>query len=218
MRPGLALPLGALTLTAPAHAVDPFDPEVVLPARVDVALHRTVGAVDRSTAAVDDRRWRAARLALRAARLDVERSHLAVLRQVQAPAPAEGEEESASGPDSALAGLNVDQYSIARLAALFDRLKRPGMIRRIKTALAKVQTGRADVIGVVIGLDPEEAGAPYADALADTVPTYTDEVAAITEALADDHLVPASRRALSTALARSKRAETEMTTAFGGGE
>jgi hypothetical protein len=213
-----AVPVGMLAVTAPAQAADPFDPEVVLPARVDAALHRTVEAVDRSTAAVDDRRRRAARHALRAARQDFARSHLAVLRQVQAPAPPDSEEESTAGPDSALAGLNVDQYSIARLTGLFDRLKRAGLINRITRALRKAQTGRAELIGVLIGLDPEEAGAPYADALADTVPYYADEVAAITEALADDHLVPAARRALRTGLTRSKKAAAQMTAAFGGGE
>ena len=60
--------------------------------------------------------------------------------------------------------------------------------------------------------------APYADALADTVPTYTDEVAAIAEALADDHLVAASRSALRAALTRSQQAAAQMTAAFGGGE
>jgi hypothetical protein len=213
-----ALPLGALAFTAPAQAADPFDPDVVLPARVDAALHRTVDAVDRATAAVDDRRRREARRALRAARLDFERSHLAVLRQVQAPPPPEDAEESTAGPDSALAGLNVDQYSVSRLAGLFDRLKGPRLIRRITAALDEAQTGRAEVIGVLVALDPEEAGAPYADALADTVPGYTDEVAAINEALTDDHLVPASRDALTAALTRSTDAAAQMTAAFGGGE
>jgi hypothetical protein len=48
-------------------AAEPFDPEVVLPARVDAALHRTFAAVERSVAAVDDRRRADARRALRAA-------------------------------------------------------------------------------------------------------------------------------------------------------
>jgi hypothetical protein len=212
------LPLGALAVTAPAHAADPFDPEVVLPARVDAALHRTVDAVDRATAAIDDRRRRAARRALRAARFDLERSYLAVLRQVQAPPPAEGEEESTAGPDSALAGLNVDQYAIARLAGLFDRIQRARPISWIAKALTEAEASRAELIGVLVALDPEGAGAPYADGLADTVPSYSDEVAAIAEALADDHLVPASRDALNAALAQSMQAAAQMTAAFGGGD
>lgn len=213
-----ALTVSAPLVTAPAQAADPFDPEVVLPARVDASLHRTVDAVDRATAAIDNRRWSGARRAVRAARLGFTSSHLAVLRQVQAVPPVGGEEESTAGPDSALAGLNVDQYSITRLAGLFDRLHRVPLIRRIAGALATAQTGRAQLIGVLVVLDPEGAGAPYADALADTVPSYTDEVAAITEALADDHLAPASRRALLKVLERSAQAEAQMTAAFGGGE
>jgi hypothetical protein len=213
-----ALTVGAPLVTGPAHAADPFDPEVVLPARVDASLHRTVGAVDRATAAVPDRRWSAARRSLRAARLGFMSSHLAVLRQVQATPPVGGEDESTAGPDSALAGLNVDQSSVTRLSGLFDRLHRRPLIRRIAGALAQAQRGRAQLIGVLVRLDPEGAGAPYADALADTVPYYTDEVAAIAEALADDHLVPASRRALRTVLARSTQTEAQMTAAFGGGD
>jgi hypothetical protein len=137
---------------------------------------------------------------------------------VQATPLPGGEEESTAGPDSALAGLNVDQYSVARLTALFDRLHRRPLIRRIAGALAEAQTGRAELIGVLVSLDPEGAGAAYADALADTVPSYTDEVAAVTEALADDHLVPSSRRALLAVLDRSAQAEAQMIAAYGGGE
>jgi hypothetical protein len=52
------VPACVLAATAPAQAGDPFDPKVVLPARVDAALRRTVDAVRRSTAAIDggDRR------------------------------------------------------------------------------------------------------------------------------------------------------------------
>ena len=213
-----ALAVSASLAAAPAQAADPFDPEVILPARVDASLHRNFDAVNRATVALDDRRWRGARRALRAARLGFPSSHLAVLRQVQAVPPAGGEEESTAGPDSALAGLNVDQYSITRLAGLFDRLNRRPMIRRIAAVLAKAQTGRAQLIGVLVALDPEAAGAPYADALADTVPNYTDEVAAITEALADDHLIPAARRVLQTVLTRSTQAEAQMTAAYGGAD
>jgi hypothetical protein len=47
-----AVPVGVRAVAAPAQAADPVDPEVVLPARVDAALHRTVDAVDRATAAI----------------------------------------------------------------------------------------------------------------------------------------------------------------------
>jgi hypothetical protein len=78
-------------------AAEPFDPEVVLPGRVDAALHRTYDAVRRAVAAVDDRRRPAARRAFRAVRLNVERSHKAVLNQVAAPQDPEA--EGATRPD-----------------------------------------------------------------------------------------------------------------------
>ena len=197
---------------------EPFDPEVVLPARVDAALHRTHQAVERAVAATDDRRWLAARRALRAASLGYPRSQRAVLRQVALVPPPDSEEESTAGPDSVLAALNVEQVAVSSLAGLFDRLRRPAMIRALQRALAAAQTNRAALITVLVGLDPEGAGAAYADALADTVPAYTDEVAGLAEVLADDVLTVQARAALEAALARSTAAEAQMTAAYGGGE
>src|SRR3954454_13021241 len=93
-------------------AADPFDPEVVLPIRVDAALHRTFSAVERAVAAVDDRDHRHAKSALRAATVGSKRAEKAVLHQVLAVSDSEAEEESTAGPDSALAALNVGQMSV----------------------------------------------------------------------------------------------------------
>lgn len=195
---------------------EPFDPEVVLPARVDAALHRTFAAVERAVGAIDDRRSASARRALRSAKVGFDRSHKAVLHQVQAiPDP---EAESTAGPDSALAGLNVAQVSIGELAGAFDRVRARRVTKAIGKVLRTAQVRRAALLAVLTGLDPEGAGADYADALADTVPAYTDEVAAIQEALSDDRLNGAARRALSAALSQSQAAEALMTTVYGGGE
>lgn len=217
---GLALvdgprPVEAQDLTL---AAEPFDPEVILPARVDAALHRTLDAVERSVAAVEDRRRGAARRSLRAAAEGFDRSHRAVLRQVQVVPDPEAEEETTAGPDSALAALNVEQVSVAALAGLFDRVRGKAVVRGIRAALAKAQKVRAELVRVIVGLDPEEAGAAYADALADTVPAYTDEVATVSEALRDDRLTSVARKALRAALGRSRAAEAAMVATFGGGE
>ena len=190
-----------------APAAEPFDPEVVLPLRVDAALHRTLDAVERSVAAVDDKRRGDARRALRAARIDFLRSHTAVMHQVQAVPDPDAEEESTAGPDSALASLNVSQVSVGMLAGLFDRLRAPGLVTRIKVALRTAQFRRQVLLTTFTGMDPEEAGAPYVELLTDTAPQYTDEVAAIQEALADDQLTPSARAGLTAALARSQQAE-----------
>ena len=197
---------------------EPFDPEVVLPSRVDAVLHRTYAAVDRSAVAVDDKRRTDAKRALRAAAVGFQRSHNAVLRQVQAVPDPESEEESTAGPDSALAGLNVTQTSIGMLAGLFDRLGARGVVKRIRVALTVAQKRRVVLLNTITGLDPEGAGADYADSLADTVPMYTDEVAGIQEALDHDKLTPLARAALNAALKRSQNAESLMLASFGGGE
>lgn len=197
---------------------EPFDPEIVLPGRVDAALHRTYDAVRRTSAAVDDRRHRAARKASAAATSGFGRSLKAVMHQVEAVPPPGSEEESTAGPDSVLASLNVSQASVNLLAGLFDGVSAPRLITAVSQALAAAQQRRATLITAITGLDPEEAGAPYADGLIDTVPFYTDEVAGIQEALQDDTLTATARAALTTALARSQAAEAAMTTAYGGSD
>ena len=46
------------------------------------------------------------------------------------------------------------------------------------------------------------------------MPNYTDEVANLTEALADDHLTATSKAALKAALAKSKADEARVLAAF----
>ena len=89
-----------------------LDPEVVLPSRVDATLHRTTtpsnARASPSTTSADPTR------SARSGRgRGFDRSHKAVLRQVQAVPDPESEEERTAGPDSALAGLNVTQASVA---------------------------------------------------------------------------------------------------------
>ncbi len=130
----------------------------------------------------------------------------------------QAEDESTAGPDSALAALNVEQVSVVAVSGLFDRVRGKGIVVRIRSALVRALKARAGLVRVITGLDPEGAGAAYADALADTVPAYTDEVAAVNEALQHDRLTGVARQALRAALTRSRAAETAMVSAFGGGE
>src|SRR4051794_14153575 len=210
--------VGAVPLTRLAPVAEPFDPEVALPARVDAALHRTFAAVERGVAAVDDRQRAHAGRALHAAAIGFTRANEAVLHQVLAVTDPNAEEESPAGPDSALAGLNVAQASIGELAGLFDGVRGAPVVRSIRTTLRAAQVKRAELVSVLVGLDPEGAGADYADALADTLPAYTDEVASIQEALVDDRLTGTARSALQAALIRSQAAQAAMTTAYGWGD
>ena len=204
--------VGCLAATAvvtgpQAAAFEPFDPEVILPIRVDAALHRTFDAVERGVAATDDHHRKSARRALKSAKLGFERSHEAVMHQVEAVPDPNAEDESTAGPDSALAALNVAQASVGMLAALFDGVRPTRMVRRINLALRTAQERRQLLLTSFAGLNPEEAGAPYVELLTDTAPQYTDEVAAVQEALADDSLTPLARDDLQAALVRSQAAE-----------
>jgi hypothetical protein len=194
---------------------EPFDPEVILPIRVDAALHRVLAAVERSVAAMDDKRRAAAKRSLGAASVDFNRSHKAVVHQVQAVPDPDAEEESTAGPDSALAALNVAQVSVGMLAGLFDRVRPKGLVRRVNAALRTAQVRRQALLTIITGMDPEEGGAPYVELLVDTAPQYTDEVAAIQEALDDDKLTPLARIGLQQALARSQSAEAVVLAAVG---
>jgi len=195
------------------NVVDPIDPEVILPSRVDAALRRALAAMERASASVDDRQPRAAIAALTAARLNVTRAQLAGTRQVQAVPPPDTEEESTAGPDSVLAILNVDQVVITQLAGLFDRQSGVQLSAALKSTLNLALARRAEMLTLVLGLN-EEKGAPYLDVLIDTVPNYADEVANITEAIADDHLSAANKKTLQAALTKSKAANAQILKAF----
>jgi hypothetical protein len=205
----------ATTSATITTVAEPLDPEVILPSRVDGALQRVLAATAAATDGVDAKQTTPAINALVATRLNIVRAHLAGVRQVDAPPPPEDAEESTAGPDSALAILNVEQVTITQVAGLFDKVTAAGLTTALKTTLNAALDRRATFLTKILALDPEEAGAPYADALADTVPNYADEVANLTEALAVDTLTPASRTALQAALTKSKAANTKIIAAFG---
>ncbi|MEP9364924.1 hypothetical protein ABLE68_18320 [Nocardioides sp. CN2-186] len=205
---------GATTSASLAPAAQPLDPEVILPSRVDAALTRVLDSLGRANAEVDDRNPTAAAKALTATGLNVVRATLATVRQMDAAPPPDTEAETTAGPDSALATLNVDQVVITEVAGLFDRVTNTTTIAALVQTLSTGLDRRASLLTKVLALDPEGAGAPYADGLVDTVPGYTDEVANLTEALADDHLTATSRAALKDALAKSKADEARVLAAF----
>jgi hypothetical protein len=111
----------------------------------------------------------------------------------------------------------VDQEAVMTVAGLFN-----GNTGTLVTALASTITTaqliRDRLLNAVIALDPEGAGADFADGMPDTLDGYGDEVANLTEAIADDKLSTGGATALRTALARSNATLAKMNAAFGGGE
>lgn len=193
------------------------DDEVVLPTRVAAAIDRAQAALGRTANAIDDRRRPAARRAMAALIANLRRAHLAGMAQLSA-VPMDPEAETTAGPDSVVAVLTLEQLVVARLGNLYDGVRAARLVARLNRAARVAGAVRIGMLNAVIALDPEGAGADYADGMADTVDGYTDEVATLQEALATDRLIPSARTALTAALSRSLAAQAAVTAAFGGGE
>jgi hypothetical protein len=203
--------------TPPIAAVSQvLDPEVILPSRVSAALGRSLSALDRSEARVDDQQNGSAAASLAAIGSNLIRAHSAARAQMRAPVDPDA--ETTSGPDSVVAVLSVEQSAITRLAGLYDTVTDPVVLNRIGGAMDAALTKRDRLLSAVIRLNPEGKGLAYADGMADTIDGYTDEVSNLTEALKVDHLTTSARSALTNALARSQAAAAKVTPAFGGGE
>jgi hypothetical protein len=208
----------AVPLSAPvvATASQATDDEVVLPSRVENAIGRTQTALDRAEARVDDQQYGSAAASLQALAVDLGRAHTAGRKQLRAKTDPEA--ETTPGPDSVVAVLTAEQSAITGLAGLYDSVTDPVVLNRIGGALNTALAKRDKMLDAVIALNPEGAGAVYADTMADTVDGYADEVANLTEALKVDRLTTSARAALSNALSRSQAATAKVIAAFGGGE
>jgi hypothetical protein len=214
-----ASPNSARTIGPPAAAAqtapDAEDP-VVLPSRLAAAIRRTETGLGNAAEHVDEAEYTKAIVSLRAVRANLGRVDKAARHQMNA-VPADPEAETTPGPDSVIAALALDQEAIVSVAGLFN-----GNSGTLVTALASTITSaqliRDRLLNTIIALDPEGAGADYSDGMADTLDGYADEVANLTEALADDKLSVGGKAALQTALARSNATLAKINAAFGGGE
>jgi hypothetical protein len=223
----LLLVLGAGVLSAaPAHAAVPVakaaqaaeDDTVVLPGRVAGALRRTQRSLDNAEEHVDEGEYPQAVKSLRAVRRNMYRADKAARRQMNAvPADPEAEDAVTTGPDSVIAVLAMDGTVVQSVSGLFDTNSK-GVVDGLTHALYRTMDARDRLLDAVIALDPEGAGADYSDGMADTVDGYSDEVATLTEALADDQLSAGGRRVLRPALTQSQATQAKVTAAFGGGE
>ena len=127
------------------------------------------------------------------------------------------EEGAAPGPASVIAVLGLDDEVVVSVSGLFDANSK-GVVVAATHALFRTLNARDHLLDAVIGLDPEGAGADYSDGMADTVDSYTDEVANITEAISDDQLSPGGARVLRAALNQVTATAAKVNAAFGGGE
>jgi hypothetical protein len=207
----------AATQQATAAADAPAaDDEVVLPSRMAAAIRRTQTELAKAEEHVDEAEYTKAIVSLRAVRQNLVRADKAARRQMNA-VPADPEAETTPGPDSAIAALTLDQQVAVTVAGLFNG-NTGTLVTALASTISTAQLTRDRLLNTIIALDPEGAGADYADGMADTLDGYADEVSNLGEALADDKLSVGGTTALRTALARANATLAKITTAFGGGE
>jgi hypothetical protein len=208
---------GAFASSALARpAAVPVDTEVVLPSRVANAIARTEISLGTAQMSVDTGDTVKAAAALKAVRANVARADKAARYQMNL-IPADPEAETTSGPDSVIAVLTLEHDVITNLVALFDA-KSGATVDALSPCLFATLNTREALVDAVIALDPEGAGAPYADGMPDIVPDFDDEVSNLQEGLAEDVLSTGGRKVVTSALAQSQRTQAKVAAAFGGGE
>jgi len=206
------LPMPPISHTS---ALTGSDDEGVLPSQVANAIARAQRLLHVVGTSVDSGNTVRAVASLRALPTAVLRADTAARRQMRATADPDAEEST--GPDSVIAVLALDQRAITTLAGLFDATSGKVVDLATRALFAALNT-RARLLHAVIALPEEGAGADYADGMADTLAGYDHEVANLSEARSDDTLSAGKEAVLTSALARSKKAQAAMAAAFGGGE
>jgi hypothetical protein len=220
---GIAAGAPSGALAAPAKAAGPTahaaqdDDTVVLPSRVANPLRRLQNSLNNAEDHLDDGEYAQAVVSLRSVRSNVYRADRAARVQLNAPAPPEDSDTATNPSDSVVAVLGAEHETVVTLAGLFDTTSK-GVVDGLDHALWRTLGARDSLLNAVIALDPEGAGADYADAMPDTADQYPDEVANLTEALQSDSLSAGGRAVLTPALARVTATENAFNTAFGGGE
>jgi hypothetical protein len=206
---------------ARAVAAQAEDDAPVLPSRVANALRRTDNALTSAESHLDEGEYSQAITALRSVKNNMYRADRAARAQMNATPPAdpegEGDDAPTTGPDSVIAVLGEEHEVVVTLAGLFDTNSK-GVVDGLSHALYRTISARDGLLNAVIALDPEGAGADYADGMPDTADQYPDEVANLTEALAGDSLSAGGRAVLTPALTRVTATANAFAAAFGGGE
>jgi hypothetical protein len=201
--------------SASAADAPPADDSVVLPTRLSAAIRRTEHSLGKAEEHVDEAQYAQASISLRAVRANLARADKAARRQMNAPVDPNA--ETTPGPDSVIAVLTLDQEVVTTVAGLFNS-NTGTLVTDLASTISAAQLTRNRLLDAVIALDPEGAGAAYADGMADTLDGYADEVANLSEALSDDKLSTGGATALRAALARSQATLAKINNAFGGGE
>jgi hypothetical protein len=103
------------------------------------------------------------------------------------------------------------------VAKLFGEIRRSALVTSLDDTIQLSQKKRRRMLNAVIAASTEEES-DYSAGMADTLPSYANEVIVIKSALATLPLTSAAGLALTNALARAKAAKVKANAAFGGGE
>ena len=188
-----------------------------LPKSVAIPIGRAQAALKTAKARLQKRQYGQGVAALRVLRTNVLNAHRAGMAQIGKP-PADPESEDTPGPVAVTAVLNLEHTVGTGVVALFDGMTRSDAVVALRYTLWTTHVNRDRMLKKIIALDPEGAGADYADGMADTVGIYTAEVDLVTRALQQYRLSPDGTLGLKNALTRVRATEAKVLNAYGGGE
>jgi hypothetical protein len=187
-----------------------------VPASVSDAIARANTALDHAIARVGANKPGKAIRALGTVREQVSIANHAARAQIGRP-PTDPESDDPPGPPSVLGVLRLEHRVGTEVVGMFDgsRLK---LVDALRLTLTVTHHRRDATLDAVIALRPEGDGADYADGMADTLGTYTQEVQQLTSAIGSFTLTPEGRDGLTNALTRVRATKAKVDAAFGGGE
>jgi hypothetical protein len=214
----VALSLGVIstTVTTPARGEATEEEEnAAIPGSVANPIRLAEEALAEAKAQVAKRQLDEAITSLGAVRDNVEKAHTAGMAQMGKP-PSDPESDDPPGPPSVIAVLGLEHRVATGVVPLFNGSKEEkAFVDALLNTLSVTYTTRDEMLNRVIGLDPEGAGADYADDVGDTGEVYTAEVKQITTALNQYQLSPSGQQALSDALTRVRATQAKVDKAFG---
>ena len=188
-----------------------------LPKSVATPIRRAQAALKTAKARLKGGQYAQGVTALRALRASVLKAHRAGIAQIGKP-PANPESDEPPGPASITAVLNLEHSAGVAIVGLFDGMTRANVVTALRYTLWSTHVSRDRMLNKLISLDPEGAGADYADGMADTVGIYTEEVDLVSRAVQEYRLTPAGSVGLKNALTRVKATEAKVLKVYGGGE
>jgi hypothetical protein len=201
------------TLIVPQHVQ--VNPALsLIPTSVSTPISRARAALDLAVSHTLANRLVKARAALEVVRLNITKAHVAGLAQIGAP-PTDPESDEPPGPPSVLAVLGLEHRVGMDLVPLFNHRTGPKIVDALRYTLRRAHLKRDVMVDTVIALPPEGAGSDYADGMADTLSSYTQEVNQLETGLETYQLSPVGKVALGKALIRVRATKAKVNDAFG---